>query len=207
MSEVSFGPGTCPRCRSFDLVQRVAGIVASQQNGLSWALTPPARPGTPLGRPARRRGMRWGWLLLLLVLLPLDIVALLIVLVLVAALVAVLVGVALAALTAFAVYYLATYGWRQARRAEGRRQLEARQAAHDHALTYWQQLCHCYRCHGVFLPDNEWQRAVVPAGDVTPPEGAWELCTRLAEYAARWHAPAVLGESEAPLAPAPDAGP
>jgi hypothetical protein len=212
LAEVSFGPGTCPQCGSFDQAQRVAGIVSSQQSWLSWALTPPVRPGTPAPRPVRRRGSSWGWLLLLLaVLLPLDALILLLLVVLVAAAAAVAAGVVLAGLTAFGVWWVVTYSWRQSRRAEGQRLLRSQQAAYDHALTYWHQLCHCYRCHGVFLPGSEWQReAGVPAGRVTPPEQAWALCCRLADYARRWHAPRVLerspGAAEKPTLPARPAG-
>jgi hypothetical protein len=64
----------------------------------------------------------------------------------------------------------------------------AERARWDHAYRWWNELQYCYRCHGVFLPGNEWQYAEVSSpGTTVPSSDAWSLAQRLAEYADRYH--------------------
>jgi hypothetical protein len=190
----AFTPAACPRCGQFDSVQRVAGIVASQNSALSWELRAPQPPGAPAVR-RRGNGMRaWPWLLLLLlVTLPLDIVVLVVLAAVAAVLIVLLAAVAVAAALAYGVYrYLNRHviADRKLRQAQERAETMRR---YQHALAYWNQLHYCHRCHGVFLPDNQWQyeRITVP-GALVAPGHAWAVSEQLGGYVERLHAPEVL---------------
>jgi hypothetical protein len=189
----AMSPAACPRCGQFDMVQRVVGIVASQSSPLSWELRAPPPPGA-VARARGRSGFPWGCLAVaVLVTLPLDVLIVLGVLLAAAAL-AIVAAVALAVAGAgYGLYrYLSRHviaerrAWEQQQRAEEWRR-------YQHALTYWNQVCHCYRCHGVFLPENEWQyRAITVRGALVPPTYAWAFSQQLADYVDRVHAPEVV---------------
>lgn len=191
----TFVPPACPRCGQVDAVQRVAGLVASQNSPLTWQLRAPPPPGVPVRLQHQADDWPlWSCLLTLLLLtLPFD----LIIVVVLAAVAAVLI----VALTAFAVVAVAAYGLyrylnRQviADRKEAKRRDEAAALVrYQHAVAYWNLLHFCHRCYGVFLPENPWQYGPVsvPGTLVAPPE-AWPLAQRLAAYADSVNAPDVL---------------
>jgi hypothetical protein len=194
VSALSMPPG-CPRCGQFDMVQQVAGIVASQNTPLSWELRAPMLPGTTAGY-RQRRSLTSGWgcvAALVLLTLPLDIVVLIVLAAVAAVVIVAITAVALVGAAGYGLYrYLNRHVIAERRLAEERRQAETARR-YRHALGYWNQLRYCYRCHGVFLPGNEWQhRAVTVPGALAPPAHAWALSERLADYVDRQNAPEVL---------------
>jgi hypothetical protein len=46
----------------------------------------------------------------------------------------------------------------------------------------WQEMEYCGRCHGVYLPGNEWQRAVNPDLNLISPDNAWGYAQQLTQY-------------------------
>jgi len=186
-------PSACPRCGQLDMVQRVAGIVASQHSQLSWELRAPPPPGA---RVAARRsgGFPWGWLVvILLITLPFDVLVLVAFAIALAVVISVVAVVALVAVAGYVGYRLLNRHVIAERQAERDRQRAAAVRRYQHALHYWSQLDHCHRCHGVFLPGNEWQyREVTVRGAVAAPFHAWALASQLADYADRQHAPDIV---------------
>jgi hypothetical protein len=79
---------------------------------------------------------------------------------------------------------------------EGRARQEAVRR-YEHALTYWNQLHYCYRCHGIFLPGNPWQHEAIRTSDpLVAPGYAWAIAQQLADYAEQVNAPQVLRPGE-----------
>lgn len=189
-------PPPCPRCGQFDQAQRVPGIVASQYTQLSLELAAPPPPGTRTVRARSGRGGSAGWLVvaaLLLLTLPLDIALLVAVLAALAVVGIVAVVVLVLSAAAYAVYRYANRHVIAERTQRERERRDAEMMRYQHALSYWNQLHYCYRCHGVFLPDNPWQQAVIQAGTVAHPAHAWALSRQLADYVERQHAPRIVG--------------
>ncbi len=187
-------PAACPRCGQFDMVQRVAGIVASQNSPLSWELRAPPPPGTVAGPARRSGGVNWGCLFLaILITLPVDVLILLALAIALAAVIAVAAVVAVVAIAGYVTYrFLNRHVTAERQADQGRQRAEAHRRYH-HALHYWNQLDHCFRCHGVFLPGNEWQyREVTIRGAVAAPGHAWPLAEQLAAYADRVNAPEIV---------------
>jgi hypothetical protein len=175
------------------MVQQVAGIVASQNTPLSWELRAPLPPGTRLRRPGRGAS-GWGCVLALVVLtLPLDVVILVVVAAFAVVLIAAVTAVALAAAAGYGLYrYLNRHVIAERKQREEREQAEIARR-YQHALSYWNQLRYCYRCHGVFLPGNDWQhQAVTVPGELVAPAHAWALAEQLARYVDTVNAPEVL---------------
>lgn len=122
------------------------------------------------------------------------------------ALAAVVALLAVVAITLLLLGVLAYQLWRYLRRHEIAEQARLRRQSHaaehrrwEHAYRWWNQLQYCYRCHGVFLPGNEWQYSEISVPHTSaPPGNAWSLALRLADYADRYHA-----ASSAELAPSP----
>jgi hypothetical protein len=175
------------------MVQQVAGIVASQNTPLSWELRAPLPPGMRIRRPGR--GMSgWGCVLALVVLtLPLDVVILVVVAAFAVLLIAAITAAALAGVAAYGLYrYLNRHVIAERRLREQREQAETGRR-YQHALSYWNELRYCYRCHGVFLPGNDWQyQAVTIPGQLVAPAHAWTLAEQLASYVDSVNAPEVL---------------
>jgi len=190
-------PTSCPRCGQLDMVQRVAGIVASQNTQLSWALRAPQPPGAAAA-VRRGGGFGWGWLfLVLLITLPFDILILVALAIALAAVIAIASVVATVAVLGYVAYRYLNRHVIAARDAERGRQRAEAMRRYQHALHYWNQLDFCYRCHGVFLPANEWQFAEVTVpGAVAAPHHAWALASQLADYADRQHAPEIVRADE-----------
>ena len=188
-------PPVCPRCGQLDMVQQVAAIVASQHTPLAWELRGPPPPGTSVRVGRRQRGMpAWGCLLAaVLVTLPVDIVIVLVLAALAVALILVLTVLAAAGVAGYALYrYLNRHVIAEQEASARQRQSEVLRR-YQHALGYWHQLRYCYRCHGVFLPDNPWQHAAVTIpGGLLAPGQAWAFSKQLADYVDRQHAPEIL---------------
>ena len=89
------------------------------------------------------------------------------------------------------IYVLLRYvTWRDTpeRQAQELARLEAVRRAWEHGYAWWNQLDYCYRCHGVFLPGNEWQFAEVTTPHrVAAPAYAWTISQQLADYVERSH--------------------
>lgn len=188
-------PPVCPRCGQLDMVQQVAAIVASQSTPLAWELRVPPPPGTSFRARRRQGGMpAWGCLLAAaLVTLPVDIVILLVLAALAAALIIALTVLAAAGVAGYVLYRYLNRHVIAEREASARQRQSEVQRRYQHAMSYWHQLRYCYRCHGVFLPDNPWQHAAVTVpGGLVPPGHAWAFSQQLAEYADRQHAPEIL---------------
>lgn len=180
-------PAACPQCGQFDQVHRVAAIVGSQSSPLSWEMRAPLPPGVKPWRASGGSSATWVLVVLVGVILAIIVLPLLLVLLFFAAFVALILLVPLAiAVIVVAIVMIVRSGGRAQQRREAARH-------YNHALTYWNQLLYCYRCHGVFLPANPWQYVEVTREHaVAPPGYAWAMAQRLADYAERVHAPQIV---------------
>jgi hypothetical protein len=187
MAEWVGGLPRCPQCGQADGVHSVAAIVATQPTPLAQQLQAPPPPGWVAPRAPRRRS-RWWFVAaaVLFITLPVDVLVGLWLAVAFAPFLAA--AFVLAALVA-AIYVLLRYvTWRDVpeRQAQEREHLEAARRDWQHSYAWWNQLDYCYRCHGVFLPGNEWQFAEVTAPHrVAPPSYAWTISQQLAAYVER----------------------
>ena len=187
-------PAACPRCGQFDMVQQVAGIVASQSSRLSWELRAPMLPGTTVKTRRQRSGMPWGCIgLALLLTLPVDIAILLVLAAIAAVLIVAITAAVVLGIVGYGVYrYLDRHviAERTAREQHAKAETVRR---YQQAVGLWSQLRYCYRCHGIFLPDNPWQHeAVTIPQQLIAPAHAWAVSEQLSDYLDRRHAPEVL---------------
>jgi hypothetical protein len=164
----------------------VAAIVGSQSSPLSWELRAPPPPGVTPWRPSSG-GSNTVVVLLLVAILAVLLFPLVLILLAMAAVAALILLIPIViALAIVAIVQLAAGPMRAERRREATQR-------YNHALTYWNQLLYCYRCHGVFLPANPWQYVEVTREHaVAPPYHAWVMAQQLADYAERAHAPQIV---------------
>lgn len=167
-------PSGCPGCGSNESVTRVAGMVEAGTTSLATAMAPdqpPRSPGQVRNPGAAYAAIAW--------LIPAIVLA----------------AASRAGFLAFLLIYCAGIGAYGIYHFFGRNSYELkiriRQEAYErHRGQYadihhlWGLLEYCGRCHGVFLPGNEWQKAVNPELGLVPVNQAWRYALDLARY--RW---------------------
>jgi hypothetical protein len=166
-------PAGCPQCGRMDYVSRVAGIVASDQSALATALSQEAPPRPPA--QVRNPGAIFAaiaWLIPSIVLATVSGAGILAFLLIYAA------GVG-----AYGIYYAFGRNSHHVKAQLRHESYRRHRDQYEQIVEMWGRLEYCGRCHGVYLPGNEWQAAINPELELVPANRAWGYALDLMRYA------------------------